>query len=298
FASRVKKVHLNATKKEIVDTDALIERYRKEILDLKARLAEREKGKVEPTAKRRLSAREQEDENRAMDDLNSRIKQLTNLILTSQTVEEARGDESRPVSPCKLDFDLSPFQLQEQLLSAKRTIDSQANQILSLEAALSARPLLPSDAPETEKDRLIDDLRKTVRELEIVTSGYEDNLGAPLRAVKEDVEREWKPRVEELEETVKDKVSYIEELERALEREKQMRFKSEREKVALVGFVREIDLHMSHKSSLTLSSPSLSPLAEGQSNVQLQKSPNAALDIPPKLSSLLEEDEVEFLIAD
>ena len=131
--------------------------------------------------------------------------------------------QSRPASPSKLDFDLSPFQLQEQLLSAMRTIESQANQILSLEATLSAQPLLPSDAPETEKDHLINDLRKTVKELEIVTRGYEENLGAPLRAVKEDVEREWKPRVEELEQTVSDKTSYIEELEKALEREKQVR---------------------------------------------------------------------------
>jgi centromeric protein E len=57
---------LNAIKKEIVDTDALIERYRKEIEDLKRRLAEREAviefgeggGKVASIRGRRLSARE------------------------------------------------------------------------------------------------------------------------------------------------------------------------------------------------------------------------------------------------
>ncbi len=107
-------------------------------------------------------------------------------------------------------------------MSAKRTIESQATQILSLEATLAARPLLPSDAPEQEKDKLIDDLRRTVRELEIVTQGYEENLGAPLRAVKEDVEQEWIPRVESLEATVSEKSLYIEELEKALEREKQV----------------------------------------------------------------------------
>jgi len=47
---------LNAKKKEVVDTDALIERYRKEIEELKARLAEREA--VVPVRSRRLSARE------------------------------------------------------------------------------------------------------------------------------------------------------------------------------------------------------------------------------------------------
>ena len=45
-------------KKEIVDTDALIERYRSEIADLKRRLAEREKESVVPTKNRRLSAKE------------------------------------------------------------------------------------------------------------------------------------------------------------------------------------------------------------------------------------------------
>jgi centromeric protein E len=56
FAQRIKKVQLNAQKKEVVDTDALIERYRKEIEDLKKRLSEREQS--EPVRTRRLSARE------------------------------------------------------------------------------------------------------------------------------------------------------------------------------------------------------------------------------------------------
>jgi len=56
FAQRIKKVQLNAQKKQVVDTDALLERYRKEIKDLKKRLAEREQS--EPVGSRRLSARE------------------------------------------------------------------------------------------------------------------------------------------------------------------------------------------------------------------------------------------------
>lgn len=47
---------MNAQKKEIVDTEALIERYRKEIEDLKNRLEEKEK--EAPVRSRRLSARE------------------------------------------------------------------------------------------------------------------------------------------------------------------------------------------------------------------------------------------------
>jgi centromeric protein E len=56
FAQRIKKVALHAKKKEIVDADALIERYRKEIEDLKQRLAEREEDA--PVRNRRLSERQ------------------------------------------------------------------------------------------------------------------------------------------------------------------------------------------------------------------------------------------------
>lgn len=56
FASRIKRVQLNAKKKEVVDTDALIERYRKEIEELKKKLTEREADA--PERNRRMSARE------------------------------------------------------------------------------------------------------------------------------------------------------------------------------------------------------------------------------------------------
>lgn len=115
---------MHAQKKEIIDTDALIERYRKEIDDLKRRLEEKENmlddGKEEEKEKvtmkkRRMSAQEKADESQAMQDLQSRIQQLTKLILTSQTVtDEAAGGppgESRPVSPIKVDFDMSPYQV-------------------------------------------------------------------------------------------------------------------------------------------------------------------------------------------
>ena len=46
-----------------------------------------------------------------MNDLNSRIRQLTKLILTSQTVDENKDNESRPASPTKVDFDMSPYQV-------------------------------------------------------------------------------------------------------------------------------------------------------------------------------------------
>ncbi|KZV88256.1 kinesin-domain-containing protein [Exidia glandulosa HHB12029] len=255
FAQRVKKVAINATKKEIVDTDALIERYRKEIEDLKRRLDEREKDA--PVKNRRLSAREQVDESRAMHDLQSRIKQLTKLILTSQTVDENKNDGEE--SPTKLNFDLSTYELQQELLLARRELDIQANQILSLEAALSACPPLPADAPEDEKDKLIIEQTRTIRELEIVVRGYEDNLGEPLRAVREDVEREWIGKVEEERKVREEKEAWAQELIRQLEREKQLRQKLEDEKRALQIFVTDIEqISFRSRTGTQLPRPSMS----------------------------------------
>ena len=112
------------------------------------------------------------------------------------------------------------MKLQQELLSARRQIDSQATQILSLEAALQARPVLPPDAPDSEKDKLIADQTKTIRELEIVIRGYEENLGEPLRAVREDVEHEYEGKLEEERKKREEKEAWAEELVKQLEIEK------------------------------------------------------------------------------
>ncbi|KAH8113581.1 kinesin-domain-containing protein [Phellopilus nigrolimitatus] len=288
FAQRVKRVQLNAKKKEVVDTDALLQRYRKEIEDLKQRLSEREA--EAPVRSRRLSAKEQLDESRAMNDLNSRIRQLTKLILTSQTVGDSKGDESRPGSPSKLDFDLEPYQLQQELLSAHRKVESQATQILSLEAALLARPELPADAPESEKDKLIADQTKTIRELEIVVHGYEENLGEPLRAVKEDVEQEWILKVEQERKIREEKEAWAEELVRQLEKEKGLRQKLEEERAALTAFVTRFDA-LGLASAPTIPSrlrqPVLSSASLGPTSftARRRRSFSVGLSVVPEMSS-------------
>lgn len=102
-------------------------------------------------------------------------------------------------------------------------METQATQILSLEAALQARPPLPPDAPEDEKDKLIVEQAKTIRELEFVVKGYEDNLGEPLRAVREDVESQWIAKVEHEVKLREEKEAWANELVRQLEKEKQVR---------------------------------------------------------------------------
>ncbi|KAJ7109744.1 kinesin-like protein [Mycena crocata] len=238
FARRIKGVHLNAQKKEIVDTDALIERYRKEIEDLKRRLEEREQEATRdaPSVRsRRLSAREQIDESKAMTDLNTRIKQLTKLILTSQSV--GSGDDSRPGSPVKIDFDMSPYQLQQELLAARLQIESQSNQILSLEATLLARPELPASTPEDDKDKLIAEQGRTIRDLENVVRGYEENVGQSAK----EVEKEWQAKLDAECKVVEEKEAWARELVRQLEKEKKMRLQLEEERRALAAFVSKFD---------------------------------------------------------
>jgi centromeric protein E len=57
----------------------------------------------------------------------------------------------------------------------------------------------------------------------MVVKGYEDNLGSPLRAVREDVEREWGARVAAEETKRKETDAWATELARALEKEKKVR---------------------------------------------------------------------------
>lgn len=86
-----------------------------------------------------------------------------------------------------------------------------------------ARSPLPSSASENEKDKLISEQAKTIRELEIAIRGYEDNLGEPLRAVREDVEKEWVGKVEEEVKKRKESERWAAEVVKQLEREKQVR---------------------------------------------------------------------------
>ena len=89
--------------------------------------------------------------------------------------------------------------------------------------SLLARPELPPDAPDSEKDRLLAEQARNIRELEMVIKGYEDNLGAPLRAVREDVEREWGARLAAVEAKHKETDAWATELAHALEKEKKVR---------------------------------------------------------------------------
>ena len=82
---------------------------------------------------------------------------------------------------------------------------------------------MPPDAPESEKDKLLNEQAKTIRELEIVVKGYEENLGEPLRAVREDVEKEWAQKLEAETRLRQEKEVWADELVKQLDKERRVR---------------------------------------------------------------------------
>ena len=69
---------------------------------------------------------------------------------------------------------------------------------------------------------MIAEQSKAIRELEIVVRGYEDNLGEPLRAVKEDVENEWIEKVAQERKKREEAELWAQEVVRAMEKEKRV----------------------------------------------------------------------------
>lgn len=107
--------------------------------------------------------------------------------------------------------------MQQELLAARLQLESQSNQILSLEATLSARPEAPDAAVEDEKDKVISEQARRIRELEAVVS---ENLAQPARA---DVEKEWQSKVDAERRVIAEKEAWAKELVRQLEKEKKVR---------------------------------------------------------------------------
>lgn len=189
------------------------------------------------------------DESKAMKDLNNRIEQLTKLILTSASVEETKdgeGEDDLPESPSKINFDMSPYQvsflicrkivllnnvrqLQQELLAARLQIESQANQILSLEASLLARPSVSTERSAEEKAA---EQVKTIKELETLVKSYEERDGLDSstalieeqrRCIREEVEKEWIAKVEEERRIREEKERWAEEVTKALDKEKKVK---------------------------------------------------------------------------
>jgi centromeric protein E len=116
---------------------------------------------------------------------------------------------------------MSLHELQQELLAVKRELAQSEKQVLSLEAALVARPRLPPNASNTEKDHIIEEQARSIRELEMRVSNYENNLGKPLRTVRGDIEREWSAKLENEVRLKEEKEAWVELLIQQIEKERQ-----------------------------------------------------------------------------
>ena len=164
--------------------------------------------------------------------------------------------------------------MQQELLAARRELETHGDQILSLEAALLARPELPADAPESKRDKLIECQSKTIQELEIIVKCYEENLGELLRAIKENVEKEWILKLEGETKIKEEKEARANELVRELEKEKSLRVKLEEERCAVAAFVSKFDSLGLSFGRLSFQTPSRAAHAEpwGRSR-QIRRAP-------------------------
>ncbi|WFD35465.1 hypothetical protein MCUN1_002319 [Malassezia cuniculi] len=223
FARRIKKVTVRAQRNEYDDepldgaeTRALLVRYREEMGALRARVAQLQQGEKSgakaahvpqsdsgkaPGAPAESAAPSQADQLKA---LRERIDELGSLIV--QGGSEAPASPPAPPSPAKqrgLDFEDPVHVVQEKLHAALL-------KIRRLEKRLAARLSLPASAhTDAGKDELIRDLQKQVRELETVCAGQAADAPPLLR---EDVEREWADRVEQIQRSVEERDAFIAEL--------------------------------------------------------------------------------------
>ncbi|KAN0062549.1 Kinesin-like protein kip2 [Thecaphora frezii] len=236
FARRVKKVSLHARRHEVDGADAamggaeaqaLVLRYREEAVALRKKVAELQSGAATPRI----------DDDRMLQ-LLERLDVIGSLVVrgggmgnggegNSDNNDDDDEDDyeddgysgdfgddgrppARPVSPVRkgrgFAFSDPPHVLQEKLYRAESRIET-------LQRQLAERPAVPRDADEREA--LIVKLQRQVEELEMVCEAQATE--APPK-IREDVEREWKGRVESLEQRLVEKERFVEEMSRELER--------------------------------------------------------------------------------
>lgn len=93
------------------------------------------------------------------------------------------------------------------------------------------RPSISTEGSIDEKDRLLTEQAKTIKELEAVVKAYEERSGSDSsaaigeeerRSIREEVEREWVARVEEEKRVREEKERWAEEVTKALDKEKKV----------------------------------------------------------------------------
>lgn len=101
---------------------------------------------------------------------------------------------------------------------------------MSLEASLLARPSMSTEGLADEKDRLLTEQAKTIKELEAAVKSYEERgrsdssarIDEERRAIRKEVEKEWAEKVEEEKRVREEKERWAGELTKALDKEKRV----------------------------------------------------------------------------
>lgn len=208
FAQGLKRVVLSAKRKDVHDPEALIQQYQNEIAELRALLRQKDS---QPSSLSSKSDRARDAE------MESRLTELKSLILNSSTVDEAGSQPHvmRPLSPTKvryqeLNYDKTSSKLQEELHLAELRNSELEDEVAQLKAELDIRPKDP--------DERVVALQQEVNQLRMIASDYERHLREPDRKVREDVEKEWKGRYNQLENRLASKTTWAERLDENLRR--------------------------------------------------------------------------------
>nr|CDI55023.1 related to Kinesin [Melanopsichium pennsylvanicum 4] len=221
FAKRIKKVGLNARRNEIdgsaggigAEAQALILRYQTEAEVLRKMVADLQKQGTRVVEEEVEDERIRELQERTSNGSTAFTTTSTSTSDSTPTTSRSTSHSSayaRPVSPIKRtpllhlysnQDDSNPHVLAEKLFHANK-------KVASLTAELSSRPSLP--ASSAAQADLIATLRRQISELEAVCEAQATD--APPK-IREDVEREWKGKVEELEQRIKDKDEFIRQIQ-------------------------------------------------------------------------------------
>ncbi|KDN44759.1 kinesin-domain-containing protein [Tilletiaria anomala UBC 951] len=222
FAHRVKKVTLHAKRREIQESSmgtggmgheaqALLMRYKLEAESLRTQVQQMQSGDERLLeVQRRLDLLEMLKVRGG--DRGKRGQPSLNDAESDEDVEELNHLPARPVSPMKggsaFDFDEPSHLLREKLFTAEE-------RIAQLEERLANQPQLSQEALSSDGQlKLIAELQRKVQELELVC---EAQAADPPPKVREDVEREWQGKVDELQKKLDQREQFVAVLTRQCE---------------------------------------------------------------------------------
>lgn len=214
FARRIKFVTVQAELNEyegdaavLDESNALLARYRREMGSLRAQVAQ-----LSTPAPR--AAAEAPPSPPTLQTVQARLRELGALILQGGTSVSEADVAPHPVSPAKQ----RGFAFDDPLPRVQEKLHAALDKVHRLERKLAQRMSLTPVSPEAQvaaKDKLILELERRVRELEIVCEAQVQAAPAQLR---DDVEAEWAERVAQATSQIEERDAFITEMNNEVRR--------------------------------------------------------------------------------